>query len=271
MSVLPQKQFDLLMRLMNNRKVFDTHDNCVQDSVRGVSGVLRASYSQVQRLFRDMRIEGLMTPVLDIYGTERLMVNPAFLYFHTFHDKRFHRAMYVLGGHEEAVVWLRVCRAGGRLIHPATGEEIGPFNSANDLGYACSYSKNDRDKERRVEGADGEVGPSMADALDGGVYDTKKDLVILRHWEKTGELDYSVYGETPLDTSPPSSYVPLPLEEKPPLTPEVRVVYNRVCPDEMRSCVEEASEYAEEYLESDAYKEWEEEQQLARDKGADYA
>jgi hypothetical protein len=142
-----------------------------------------------------MRIEGLMSPAVDIYGVERLMVNPAFLYFHTFHDKRFHRAMYVLGGHEEAVEWLKLCRLHGRLYNPSTGEDIGVFNTDDDLAYAGSYSREDRDKIHQRDGykelpaeAEGELSPSMADVLDVGGWDREFDERLYKEWKEEQEL-----------------------------------------------------------------------------------
>jgi hypothetical protein len=107
---LPNAQYELLMRVMNDKGLFDTHDNCLQASIRGMGKELKVSYSRVQRLIKDMVIEGLAATTVDIAGESRMMVNPAFLYFHTYNDKRFHRAMFVLGSHSKAVEWLNLCR-----------------------------------------------------------------------------------------------------------------------------------------------------------------
>ncbi len=166
---LPSIQFELLMRVMTEKVIFDKHDNCIQDSVRGVGKRLGVSYSSVQRLIKDMMVEGLAATTKDIAGISRVMVNPAFLYFHNRYDKRFHRAMYLLGSHEKAVEWLNLCRSHDRLYNPLTGEVVGYFDTAKDLTYSNSYGKNDRDKIHQRDGyvsyADGEMGPGMVDVL----------------------------------------------------------------------------------------------------------
>lgn len=199
MGPLSRSEYSALMRIMNNDNCFDRHDNCVQTSVREIERWTRIPKSTVNRLFKAMKILDLANNTIDIAGVQRVMVNPAFLYFHTFHDKRFHRAMYVLGSHEKAVEWLEVCRAHNRLYDPKTGEDIGFFDTEDDLRYANSYSRNDRDKIHQRDGykdgyADGELGPSMEDCqiLCG---DPQKDKAIYDHWVETGEMDFTLYEE----------------------------------------------------------------------------
>lgn len=142
---LPEKQFKLLSKMMNNRKIFDQHDNCLQVSLREASKALKVTYSEVQRLCRELQVKGLMNSAVDIYDMQRLMVNPSFLYFHTKQDKRFHRAMYSLGSHENAVEWVDMCRELDEGVNPETGEMF-YFNAKADIAYANSYGCNDRDK-----------------------------------------------------------------------------------------------------------------------------
>lgn len=169
MGPLKKSQFTALMRIMNNTKVFDKNDNCLQVSVRSVEKLTGIPKSTVNRLFKDMAIEGLAATTVDIAGEKRLMINPAFVYFHTFYDKRFHRAMFVLGSHKKAVEWLELCRGHSRLYNPSTGEDIGHFDTARDMTYANSYGNKDKDKIHQRDGyvsyADGEMGPGMVDVL----------------------------------------------------------------------------------------------------------
>lgn len=200
---LAPNQYSILMAIMNDSKCFDTHDNCIQLSIRDVAKRIGVPRSTISDLYKVMRIEGLLNNAVDIYGVKRMMVNPAFLYWHTWHDKRFHRAMYVLGSHEEAVKWLNLCRAHWRLYDPRTGEDIGFFDTEDDLRYANSYSKNDRDKIHQRDGyedeyseVDGQYGPSMQDVLfldDNGRSVVDADKEVYRIWQETGEISDAPY------------------------------------------------------------------------------
>lgn len=131
MSGLKPKQFELLMKLVNSRnkqsrKIFDKHDNCFQKSTREIQGITGYSKSSVGRLFRTMRQQDLVRDVVDVFGVERLMLNPAFFYHRKkYFDKWYQLAMYHLGSDAKAKQWSQKCREYGVLFdYQVFGEVI---------------------------------------------------------------------------------------------------------------------------------------------------
>ena len=122
MSGLKPKQFELLVKLVHSRnkqsrKIFDKHDNCFQKSIREIEIITKHSKSSVGRLFHIMREKDLVRDVIDISGTKRLMLNPAFRYYrnHQYFGKFYQLAMYHLGGDAKANQWSKKCREHGVL------------------------------------------------------------------------------------------------------------------------------------------------------------
>lgn len=172
---LPEKQYALLLRLINSRrkqsnKIFDKKDNCFQIyEYRKIELLTGESKSSIGRLFQLLRSRKLLKTVESNQGTNTLMIAPYFYCNGSWIEKRFMKAMYILGSHKLACEWSKACLQNGvlyspenfntfELINMQTGEitrpnmkelkKLSPFEVEQWKQYRASYSKFDRTKPR---------------------------------------------------------------------------------------------------------------------------
>jgi hypothetical protein len=172
---LPEKQFQLLFRLVNSpkkqsNKIFDKQDNCFQvHSYRGLAELSGESKSSIGRLFGALKADNLVKKVIDIMGNEVLMLAPYFSCRGGKFEKLFMHAMFQMGSNDLACEWSKHCRKDYviydcnvfntmELVDFKTGEITYPnmvvmrrlsyFEVKQWNSYRNSYSANDRTKSR---------------------------------------------------------------------------------------------------------------------------
>lgn len=127
--------------------LFDTHDNCFQQSNRFISKVLNVPSSNVDRLIRQCIKIDLIRHVLDIAGNKRLMLAPYYMWFHSRYELPLAIFIYDSGDYRKAIEWRKQCQCLGSLIGYGTGEVIKEyFDWVAVDAYARSYSIFDRCK-----------------------------------------------------------------------------------------------------------------------------
>ncbi len=160
--VLKDKEYSLLMQLVNNTKVFDKRDNTFLLSNRKIACKVGVSASKVDRLFRTLSKHNLIKKVINTQYTSKglinttpvVMLSPKFLFISfTNTDRWIIAALWELGCIAKAREWATVCKNLACWVCPETGE-IKSFNWHDINTKANSYTCFDRcyrKKSRHVE------------------------------------------------------------------------------------------------------------------------
>ncbi|QXN60068.1 hypothetical protein KUA24_1 [Vibrio phage HNL01] len=122
---LNKKQYELLMKVVNNTKCFDRKDNTFLLSNRKIAERLRVSASGVDQLFRVLKKEGLLKGVVTSYMNTKpvKMLSPRFLWIsYTKTDRYYCSVLYKLGCVQLADEWRLLCRELGGYVDVNTGE-----------------------------------------------------------------------------------------------------------------------------------------------------
>lgn len=136
MQVLTDKQYKLLIDIMNNTKTFDKRDNTFLLSNRKIAKKIGVSDSTVNRLMRILSKHNLIKNVINSSYTKEgkkntnkmTMLSPKFLFIsYTKSDRWWCGALFEFEDINKVYQWSRDCRNLNCFIDPATGEQK-PFN-----------------------------------------------------------------------------------------------------------------------------------------------
>lgn len=136
MQVLTDKQYELLIDIMNNTKVFDKRDNTFLLSNRKIAKKIGVSDSTINRLMRVLSKHNLIKKVINSSYTKEgkkntnkvIMLSPKFLFIsYTKSDRWWCGALFELEDINKVYQWSDNCRALNCFIDPTTGEQK-PFN-----------------------------------------------------------------------------------------------------------------------------------------------
>lgn len=146
---LKPKALALLVQIIEDRKLFDKHDNCLQASTREIAERLAlSSKTTVIRLLDRLKAAGYLREVRDISNQTRLMLSPDAVWLYRRTEKPFAAAMFTLGSHKSAVEWRNVCVILGRYVDASTGEVLGKYPNKLMHEYRNGYRLDDRTKRR---------------------------------------------------------------------------------------------------------------------------
>lgn len=143
-SFLSDKNYQLLMRIVNNNRLFDRKDNTFKVSNRKASKALNVSPSKVDRLFRVLRQSDLVRDVRLYNGCVVPMLSPRFLFIsYSRFDRWITAALFELTSYANVRQWREHCRSLNAMIDPETGE-VKVFNWYYIDAKADQYSCLDR-------------------------------------------------------------------------------------------------------------------------------
>ena len=132
MQVLTNKQYTLLLDIMNNTKTFDRRDNTFLLSNRKIAEKLKISSSTVDRLLRVLKKHDLIREVRNQSYTKEgkenknkvVMLSPKFLFIsYTQSDRWMIGALWELKDIQKVYKWGKLCRELNCYIDPLTGEQ----------------------------------------------------------------------------------------------------------------------------------------------------
>jgi len=119
---IDNKNYKLLLSIINNPSLFDKLDNTFKTSNRQIASKLNVSASKVDRLFRLLKSKDLVRDVRQGKGKLR-MLSPKFIYTsRRNYDRWINGALWDLGCYEKVRQWRKVCRELNQWIDPDTGE-----------------------------------------------------------------------------------------------------------------------------------------------------
>ncbi len=129
MVELPKGAGNLLIEMLQE---VDKCDNCLQVSVSSIIKDNDWDQGNTSRHLSKLKKEGVVKEVTDIFGEDRLMINPA-LVWSTGRDKlRFAVLMFTHGSHEAAIKHKRVEDSLVCHIDPNTGEISGNYQDREE-------------------------------------------------------------------------------------------------------------------------------------------
>lgn len=152
MKILTNKEYELLMVIINNNRCFDKRDNTFLLSNRKIAEKICVSPSKVDRLFRTLNKHNLIKKVINIsYNLDGssnnnpvTMLSPKFLFIsYTKSDRWFVGALWTLEHVKKVYEWARLCRDLNCFVCPSTGE-IKAFNWYKIDKKARQYTAFDR-------------------------------------------------------------------------------------------------------------------------------
>ncbi|AHK11646.1 hypothetical protein S140_239 [Shewanella sp. phage 1/40] len=126
------------MDARQSNRVFNRRDNTFTQSNRMIAKRLGVPASSIDRLVRICKAKRLIKVIIDNQGITRLMLDPAFIWYHDKLEKPLGKFMFELGSYKEALKWREKCTILGYYIDPVTGETF-DYNWRNVDIYAQSY------------------------------------------------------------------------------------------------------------------------------------
>lgn len=152
MYILSRPQFDLLLKIMNDWRLFDKRDNTFLVSNRKIASRLSLGSSTVDRLMRVLKKNDLLREVLSTSYTKEgllnkskvLMLSPKFLFIsYTKTDRWLLGGLWELRDISLVYKWRRTCSDLCCYIDPITGEML-DFNWYLIERKANQYTSFDR-------------------------------------------------------------------------------------------------------------------------------
>lgn len=133
--ILNSNQYHLLMRIINDNRLFDRRDNTFLQSNRKIACRLKCSPSKVDQLFRVLSKNGLVKTNIKtlMWQTDKpcryKMLDPYFLWIsYSKLDKYYHKMLYQTESLESVNKWRNVCKELDCIINPLTGEMLHYLN-----------------------------------------------------------------------------------------------------------------------------------------------
>ena len=152
MKVLTDKEYSLLMKIVNNNRLFDRRDNTFLKSNREAATILKLGSSTVDRLFRTLKKHDLVRKVRNLSYTKEgkvnkvlvMMLSPKFLFIsYTKSDRWITGALWEFQEIQDVYKWSKLCRELNCYINPETGE-MKDFNWYKIDCKANQYTSFDR-------------------------------------------------------------------------------------------------------------------------------
>lgn len=199
MNKIDNKNYGLLITIINDPRLFDRLDNTFKASNRKIANKLDVSPSKVDRLFRLLKSKDL-TRMIKQKGRGIRMLSPKFIYTsRRKYDRWITGALWDLGCYEKVRGWRKICRSLNQWIDPATGE-MKNFNwyyidvKADQVScFDRCYRKGDKETYYTEEDRDSTQGYKVDELKAGKV--TDHDLGWFDMINRESDQDYPALGK----------------------------------------------------------------------------